>query len=228
MERKEIIELIKNKKKETLVKAFIKSKREIMFSNCKQFGSKSLYLIIGDFKNIKSTIDQYKDDIISFHIDIINRNSNIELLDYSKVNARIEPGAIIREYVTIKDNAIILMGAIVNIGASIGSNTMVDMNAVIGSNAQIGNDVHIGAGAVISGVLEPASKNPTIIEDNVFIGANAVILEGIKVSKGSIIGAGSIITKDVPPNVVVVGVPGRIIKSSSLVNEKTKNEEDLR
>ena len=228
MEREEIIKLIKTKKKQTLVKAFIKAKSEIVFSNCKQFGSKSLYLVIGDFSNVKKTIDEHKEEIESFHIDIINRNSNIELLDYSKVNARIEPGAIIREYVTIKDNAIILMGAIINIGASIGSNSMIDMNAVIGSNAVIGNNVHIGAGAVISGVLEPASKNPTIIEDDVFIGANAVILEGIKVGKGSIVGAGSIVTKDVPPGVVVVGVPARKIKSSSQVNDKTKNERDLR
>ena len=229
MEREKMISLIKNKNKTTLVKAYIQAKEDIVFKGAKQFGDKSLYLVIGDFNIIKKTIDDNKNIIKAFHIDIINRNSNLPLLDYSKVNARIEPGAIIREHVKIKDNAIILMGAVINIGAEIGSNTMIDMNAVVGSNAQIGDNVHIGAGAVIAGVLEPPSSKPTIIEDNVFIGANAVILEGVRVCKDSIVGAGSIVTKDVPSGVIVVGVPARIIKKSiNIDSNKIKKEGDLR
>jgi acetyltransferase-like isoleucine patch superfamily enzyme len=53
---------------------------------------------------------------------------------------------------------------------------------------------------------------PIIIEENVWIGANAVILPGVKIGKNSIIGAGAIVTKDVPPNVVVAGNPAKIIK----------------
>ena len=103
MEREKIISLIKNKNKTTLVKAYIQAKEDIIFKGVKQFGDKSLYLVIGDFNIIKKTIDDNKNIIKAFHIDIINRNSNLPLLDYSKVNARIEPGAIIREHVKIKD-----------------------------------------------------------------------------------------------------------------------------
>lgn len=229
MEREKILKLIKEGNKITLVKAFIQSTKEIEFTSLKQFGNKSLYLVIGDYVSIKNIIEENKEFIINYHIDIIKRNSSIDLLDYSSINARIEPGAIIREYVNIEEGAIILMGAIINIGASIGKNTMIDMNAVIGSNAIIKDNVHIGAGAVISGVLEPLSNNPVVIEDNVFIGANAVILEGVKVSSGSIVGAGAVVTKDVPSDSVVVGIPARIVKKVNReTSVKTKNNEDLR
>ena len=229
MERNEIIHLIKNKKKMTLVKAFIQSEVELHFEGVKTFGDKSLYLVIGDYLLIKKVLDENKKYIKTLHIDVINRNSNIGLINYLNVDCRIEPGAIIREHVTINKGAVILMGAIVNIGASIGENTMIDMNAVIGSNASIGKNVHIGAGSVIAGVLEPPSTNPTIIEDDVFIGANAVILEGIRVSKGSIVGAGSVVTKDVPPGVVIGGVPAKVINTiNNLDINKVKNEGDLR
>lgn len=229
MEREKIIEMIKTKKRTTLVKAFIQSQVDLHFEGCKQFGNRSLYLIIGEFDLIKKVIDSNREFIDTFHIDIINRNSNVGLLDYSKINARIEPGAIIREKVEIKDGAVILMGAIINIGASIGRKTMIDMNAVIGSNAQIGDNVHVGAGAVVSGVLEPPSSKPTKIGNNVFIGANAVILEGIEIGDGAIIGAGAVVTKNVPSEVIAVGVPARIVKTiNNTEKDKVKNEGDLR
>lgn len=227
MEREEIVKLIKTKNKSTYVKAYVQSKVDLDFKGVKVFGDKSLYLVIGEYNLINQVICKNKENIVTLHIDIIKRNSNIDLLNYVNVNARIEPGAIIREKVKIKEGAIILMGAIINIGAEIGKKTMIDMNAVIGSNAIIKDNVHIGAGAVIAGVLEPPSKDPTIIEDNTFIGANAVILEGVKVGKNSIVGAGAIVTKDVEDNTIVVGVPARAVGKNNK-QEKVKIEGDLR
>ncbi|RYY70023.1 MAG: sugar O-acetyltransferase, partial [Chitinophagaceae bacterium] len=51
------------------------------------------------------------------------------------------------------------------------------------------------------------------IEDDVWIGAGAIILQGVTVGKKSIVGAGAVVTKDVPPGVVVAGNPARIIKT---------------
>lgn len=51
-----------------------------------------------------------------------------------------------------------------------------------------------------------------IIEDNVLIGSDSVILPGVRIGKGSVVGAGSVVTKDVPPNTFVAGVPAKIIK----------------
>ena len=60
------------------------------------------------------------------------RNSAVPLLDKRYLNARIEPGAIIRDQVTIEDNAVVMMGAVINIGAEIGAGTMIDMGAILG------------------------------------------------------------------------------------------------
>ncbi len=60
------------------------------------------------------------------------------------------------------------------------------------------------------------SENPVVIEDDVWIGANASILRGVHISTGAIIGAGSVVTKDVPPYTIVAGNPARIIRELAL------------
>jgi 2,3,4,5-tetrahydropyridine-2,6-dicarboxylate N-acetyltransferase len=115
-----------------------------------------------------------------------------------------------------------MMGAVINIAARIGQGTMIDMNAVLGARAVIGKDCHIGAGAVIAGVLEPPSKKPVVIGDKVLVGANAVVLEGVKVGDGSVVAAGAVVVKNVPPGVVVAGVPARVIKKVREIQEKEK------
>jgi galactoside O-acetyltransferase len=52
-----------------------------------------------------------------------------------------------------------------------------------------------------------------IIEDNVWIGAGAIILPGVKINKNSIIGAGTVVTKDIPPSTIISGPPSRILSS---------------
>lgn len=54
---------------------------------------------------------------------------------------------------------------------------------------------------------------PVIIEENVFIGTNVIVLKGVKIGKNSVIGAGSIVTHDIPANVIAAGNPCKIVKS---------------
>ena len=145
------------------------------------------------------------------------------------INARIEPGAIIRDQVESGDNAVIMMGAVINIGAEIGAGTMIDMGAILGGRATVGKNSHIGAGAVLAGVIEPASAEPVRVGDNVLVGANAVVIEGVQVGNGSVVAAGAIVTQDVPENVVVAGVPARGIKNiDEQKQQKTALEDALR
>ena len=92
------------------------------------------------------------------------------LIDLGSINARIEPGAYIRDRAEIGDRAVIMMGAVINIGAVIGEGTMIDMNAVVGGRAIVGKNCHIGAGAVLAGVIEPASATPVMIGDGTLVG----------------------------------------------------------
>lgn len=227
----EIARFIKEADKQTPVKVYVSGKLLNFKKNdkFKVFGSNGSYTLIGDYKTIMKELEPKQNHIDDIHIDYDRRNSAIPLYNYLHEEARIEPGAIIRDMVTIGKNAIIMMGAIVNIGAVIGEGSMVDMNAVIGARGIIGKNVHLGACSVIAGVLEPPSATPVVIEDDVMIGANCVILEGVKVGKGAVVAAGSVVTKDVEPNAVVAGSPAKVIKfKDEKTTSKTIIMNDLR
>lgn len=121
-----------------------------------------------------------------------------------------------------------------------GRNSYIDKESVVGRYNFIGKDVAITkseignycsiAPRVLIGMGEhdlsqvstssifysdPYAKlteKPCKIESDVWIGANAIVLRGVHVGIGAVIGAGSVVTRDVPPFAVVVGVPARIIK----------------
>ncbi len=226
----EIARFIKDSTKTTPVKVYINGDlSEVDLKDIECYGNNNFYVIFGESNIIRDFIEKNKSLINHFKLENDRRNSAIPMLDLLDINARIEPGAIIRDRVKIEENAVIMMGAVINIGCEIGEGTMIDMNAVLGARAKVGKRSHVGAGAVIAGVLEPPSKSPCEIGDDVLIGANAVILEGVKVGNNSVIAAGSIVTKDVPSGVVVAGSPAKIIKSvDDKTKDKTKILEDLR
>lgn len=227
----EIAKYIKEAKKTTPVKvyvngAFLNFKKNDKF---KIFGSNGSYTLIGDYEAILNTLEDKKNKIDEIHIDYDRRNSAIPLHNFLHEHSRIEPGALIRDKVTLGKNTVIMMGAVINIGAIVGDGSMVDMNAVIGARGTLGKNVHLGAGAVVAGVLEPPSASPVIIEDDVMVGANAVILEGVRIGKGAVVAAGSVVTKDVEPGCVVAGSPAKVIKmKDEKTTEKTKLVDDLR
>ncbi|MST62615.1 2,3,4,5-tetrahydropyridine-2,6-dicarboxylate N-acetyltransferase [Peptostreptococcus anaerobius] len=227
----EIINYIATSTKTTPVKVYIKGDLENISLpvGVKDFGDENSKTLFTDLKTWEEILENNRKIIVDFVVENDRRNSAIPLMDLTAVNARIEPGAFIREHAVIKDNAVVMMGAIINIGAVVGEGTMIDMGAVLGGRATTGKNVHVGAGAVLAGVIEPANANPVVIEDNVLIGANAVVLEGVRVGKNSVVASGAIVTEDVPENCVVAGVPAKIIKRTDEVNsEKISIVEALR
>ncbi|WP_088006984.1 2,3,4,5-tetrahydropyridine-2,6-dicarboxylate N-acetyltransferase [Indiicoccus explosivorum] len=215
----EIIQYISDSDKKTPLKIYVNTAldREAFPSSFQVFGSNGSYTIFADLTDWKPFYESNEQQLQDLVIEQDRRNSAIPLLDATNVNARIEPGAFIREHAVIGDSAVIMMGATINIGAVVGEGTMIDMNAVLGGRATTGKNVHVGAGAVLAGVIEPPSAKPVVIEDDVLIGANAVILEGVTVGEGAVVAAGSIVTEDVPAGAVVAGVPARVIKQASEV-----------
>ncbi|WP_047150334.1 2,3,4,5-tetrahydropyridine-2,6-dicarboxylate N-acetyltransferase [Aneurinibacillus tyrosinisolvens] len=227
MDANQIIEFIQKSEKKTPVKVHIKGDLEgINFgASTQSFITGNVGVLFGDWKEIQPVLEANSAKIEDYVVESDRRNSAIPLLDTKGIQARIEPGAVIRDQVEIGNNAVIMMGAMINIGAVIGEGTMIDMNAVVGGRGTIGKNCHIGAGAVVAGVIEPPSATPVIIEDDVVVGANAVILEGVRVGKGSVVAAGAIVIDDVPENVVVAGTPARIIKK---IDEKTKSKTEIK
>lgn len=228
MNAQEIISYIANAQKKTPVKLYVKERAPIDYGDARVFGAGDK-VVFGEWNALKPILEANRDKIEDLVIENDCRNSAIAMLDKKDIPARIEPGAVIREQVTIGKNAVIMMGAIINIGAVIGEGTMIDMGAVLGGRATVGNHCHVGAGAVLAGVIEPASATPVIVEDDVLIGANAVVIEGVHIGRGAVVAAGAIVTQDVPENAVVAGCPARVVKmKDEKTTMKTALEDALR
>lgn len=228
MNAQELIQYIATAPKKTPVKLYVKEKAPIDYGEAKAFGAGDK-VVFGDWAQLGPILEQNRDNIEDIVIENDRRNSAVPLIDMKGIPARIEPGALIRENVTIGKNAVIMMGAVINIGAVIGEGTMIDMGAVLGGRATVGKNCHVGAGAVLAGVIEPASATPVIVEDGVLIGANAVVIEGVHIGAGAVVAAGAVVIEDVPENAVVAGCPARVIKQKDAgTTQKTALEESLR
>lgn len=92
-----------------------------------------------------------------------------------------------------------------------------------GTSIIIGNNVRCGANSYIADTdghsddYRAGKDRPVVIEDNVWLGMNVVVLKGVHIGKNSLIGANSIVTKDIPANVIAVGSPAKVIKT---INEQ--------
>ena len=222
MDAQEIINYIATSPKKTPVKAYVKEAEGAQVeypAGAHVFGEGRSKVVFADWAGLSPVLQRNADQIVDLVVESDRRNSGVPMLDIKCVNARIEPGAIIRERVEIGDNAVIMMGAIINIGAVVGEGTMIDMGAVLGGRAIVGRHCHVGAGTVLAGVVEPASATPVVIEDNVLIGANAVVIEGCRVGQGAVVAAGAVVVSDVPAGAVVAGCPAKVIKMKDAKTE---------
>jgi 2,3,4,5-tetrahydropyridine-2,6-dicarboxylate N-acetyltransferase len=230
MDTEAIIRLIKESKKRTPVRAFVAGDlKGLDWGKLRFVGGADFGTLCGDREAVEEALKKYASRVAASDVEVYARNSAVPLADLTRYEARIEPGAIIRDRVAIGRNAVVMMGAVINIGAVVGEGSMIDMNCVLGGRARIGAKCHIGAGAVIAGVVEPASAVPVVIGDNVLVGANAVVLEGVQVGSGAVVAAGAVVTQDVPPGAVVAGSPAKIVKMvDGKTVSKTQIVEDLR
>ena len=114
-------------------------------------------------------------------------------------------------------------GARLEVGAGFG---MTGGSLCAAQSIVVGNNVAVGANTtVVDTDFHPLEVDrrrqkpdkgataPVVIEDNVFIGMNCLVLKGVRIGKGSVVGAGSVVTGEVPPGVVVAGNPARIVRS---------------
>ncbi len=115
-------------------------------------------------------------------------------------------GAFIGPFVEIQKNA------------DVGEYSRIQSHTFICEGIHIGRRVFVGHGVIFINDRYPKANNPdwkleeTFVEDDVAIGSGATIMCGVRLGKGCVVGAGTLVTKDVPPGKTVVGVPGRIVK----------------
>jgi bifunctional UDP-N-acetylglucosamine pyrophosphorylase/glucosamine-1-phosphate N-acetyltransferase len=119
------------------------------------------------------------------------------------------PFAHLREGVELKDE--VTAGNFIEmVRAKIGAKTFVKHFSYIGDSS-VGSCVNIGAGTVTAN-FDGLKKNNTVIKDKANIGSDTVIVAPVTIGSSSVTGAGSVITKNIPDNTIVVGVPARILR----------------
>ena len=113
-------------------------------------------------------------------------------------------------------------------GAHIGKRVKISSHTFICEGVTIEDEVFVGHGVMFINDKYPRSTNPdgssqteadwslvpTLVKRRVSIGSNATILCGVTIGEGSVIGAGSVVTKDVPPKTIVAGNPARILRKT--------------
>jgi serine O-acetyltransferase len=123
-----------------------------------------------------------------------------------------------------------LTGIEIHPAARLGPGLFIDhgMGVVIGETAEVGRNVTIYQGVSLAGTSLKREKRHPTLGDNVVVGAGAKIIGGFTIGENSRIGAGSVVVREVPPNSVVVGVPGRIThKDGQRVEGIDLNQTDL-
>jgi acetyltransferase-like isoleucine patch superfamily enzyme len=129
---------------------------------------------------------------------------------------------IVREENVIGNNVKIWSNTIIDYRCKIGNNVKIHSQCYVAQLTTIEDDAFLAPGVMVAnekyptGVFSKERINGPTIKKGAKIGINATILPGVTIGEGAIIGAGSVVTKDVPPYVIAHGVPARIYKK---VNE---------
>ena len=121
---------------------------------------------------------------------------------------------VIREDCAIGDDFRIWNHATIDYGCAIGNRVKIHNHCYVAQFTKIEDDVFLAPGVMIANDKYPvnydALQGPTI-KKGARIGINATLLPGVTIGEGALVGAGSVVTKDVPPNTVVVGNPARVL-----------------
>jgi sugar O-acyltransferase (sialic acid O-acetyltransferase NeuD family) len=131
-----------------------------------------------------------------------------------KVVNAVHPDAILASDVRLGEGVMICAGVVVNTGTTIGDNVILNTGCTVDHHNHIDSHAHVAPGAHLGGNV--------CIGEGVLVGINAAILPGRSIGEWAVIGAGSVVTKDLPPYTIAVGMPARVIRKQKLKDQEQR------
>lgn len=122
-----------------------------------------------------------------------------------KFATAIHPSAVVSKFARIDVGSMIIHSATIQTGVTIGKHSIINTSSSVDHDCKLGSFVHISPKACLCASVQ--------VGDGTHVGASATILPGVKIGKWCVIGAGAVVNRDIPDYSVVVGIPGKVIKT---------------
>lgn len=168
-------------------------------------GSGGPWPLLGGSDGLLSRLGEYDGVIVG-----IGRNA-IRLDWHRRLKARgarmvsvVHPGANVSRYASLGEGSVVVAGAIINIASRIGDAVIVNTGATVDHDNELADGVHVSPGAHLAGGVRVGFES--------WIGIGATVREMIAIGNNVQVGAGSVVVKSLPDNVVVVGNPARLLR----------------
>lgn len=162
-----------------------------------------VWQVIGDTQKLLNSLKAYDGVIVAIGNNKI-RQQKLQQLESAgaKIIILIHPSATVSRYTKIGPGSVVVAGAVINPDCIIGSGVIINTCSSVGHDCTLGDAVHICPGARLAG--------GTVVYDRAWVGVGTSVRQLITIGADSIVGAGSVVVKDVSSNTTVMGVPASI------------------
>ena len=161
--------------------------------------------VIGGMEDFRNHREEYPDVFVAVGDNAVRQKITIWSEEAGfHLPTLIHPRAAVSRLAVIGAGTIINSQSAVNANATIGKGCIVNTGATVGHDCVLGDFVHVAPGASLAG--------ETVIGDGCWIGMRSAVIEQLTVGKGVVIGAGAVVTRNIPDNKLVVGIPAKIVK----------------
>jgi acetyltransferase-like isoleucine patch superfamily enzyme len=173
--------------------------------------------VMSDARSSNIKIERYPFNGVVIGDNAVIRSNSTIYCDVSiGNNLRTGHNIMVREISTIGHNVLIGTNTVIDGNAMIGNSVSMQSNVYVPTNTVIEDNVFLGPCSVLTNDKYPIRvkydlKGP-VLRKGASVGANATILPGIEIGEGAMVGAGAVVTKDVPPWMLAIGAPARIVE----------------